>query len=154
MFLESIWFEECWRVIVCWSNKKVWVAQSCLTLCNTMVCSSPGSSVHGTVEARILKWVAIPFFRESSQPRDWTWVSCLAGRFLTSWATRKTPRSNKRKGFVYCVLTEYWVLRLALLYVVSYLILIKLIKVDINIFISGRFIRYPAAVSTALQWQS
>ena len=41
-------------------------------------------------QARILERVAYPFFRASSQPRNWTGVSCIAGRFFTSWATRKT----------------------------------------------------------------
>ena len=49
---------------------KVLVAQSCLTLCDPMDCSSPGFSVHGILLARILGWVAIPFSRGSSQPRD------------------------------------------------------------------------------------
>ena len=40
-------------------------------------------------KARILEWVAIPFPRGSSQPRDWTWVSCIAGRFFTLWAIRE-----------------------------------------------------------------
>ena len=48
-----------------------------------MDCSLPGSSVYGILQVRILEWVAIPFFRGSSQPRDWTWVSCIAGRFFT-----------------------------------------------------------------------
>ena len=39
--------------------------------------------VHGILQARILEWVALPFSRESSQPRDQTQVSCIAGRFLT-----------------------------------------------------------------------
>ena len=52
-----------------------------------MKCSLPGSSVHGIFQERILKWVAIPFSRGSSQPRDWTWVSCIAGRFFTIWVT-------------------------------------------------------------------
>ena len=43
----------------------------------------PGSSVHGILQARILEWVAIPFSRGSSRPRDQTWVSCIAGRFFT-----------------------------------------------------------------------
>ena len=38
---------------------------------------------------RILEWIAYPFSRESSLPRNWTWVSCIAGRFFTSWATRE-----------------------------------------------------------------
>ena len=45
------------------------VAQSCLTLGNPMDYSSPGSSVHGILQARILEWVAIPFSRASSSPR-------------------------------------------------------------------------------------
>ena len=55
------------------------VTQLCPALCN------PKKS-----QARILEWVAYPFFRASSQPRNWTGVSCIAGRFFTSWATRKT----------------------------------------------------------------
>ena len=42
------------------------VAQLCLTLCDTMDCSPPGSSVHGSLQAKILEWVAIPFSRDSS----------------------------------------------------------------------------------------
>ena len=60
-----------------------------LTLCDLMGCSPPDSSVHGILQARILEWVAMPFFRGSSQPMDWTWVSCVAGRFVTIWATRE-----------------------------------------------------------------
>ena len=66
---------------------KVLVAQSCLTLCDPMDCSPPGSSVFGILQARMLEWVAIPFFRGSSRPKDWTWVSYIAGRFFTIWAT-------------------------------------------------------------------
>ena len=57
---------------------KVLVTQSYLTLCDTMDYSLPGSSVHGILQARILEWVAIPFLRGSSWPRDWTWVSWIA----------------------------------------------------------------------------
>ena len=46
------------------------VAQLCLTLCDPMDCSLPGSSIHGIFQARILEWVAISFSRGSSQPRD------------------------------------------------------------------------------------
>ena len=57
-------------------------AQSCPTLCDPMACNLPGSSVHGILQARILAWVAIPFSKGSFQPRDWTWVSCIASRFF------------------------------------------------------------------------
>ena len=54
------------------SEAQVLVTQSYPTLCNPMDCSLPGSSVHGILQARILKWVALPFSRGSSWPRDWT----------------------------------------------------------------------------------
>ena len=60
-------------------------AQLCLTLCDPMDCSPPGSSVHGTFQVRILEWVAISSSRGYSWPRDWTpvsCISCIAGRFL------------------------------------------------------------------------
>ena len=53
------------------------------TLCNSMDCSPPGSSVHGILQARILEWVAISSSRGSSQPKDWTQVSCITSRFFT-----------------------------------------------------------------------
>ena len=64
---------------------KVLVAQSCPTLWDSIGCSS---SVHGTLQTRILEWVAIPFSRGSSWPRDWTEISSTAGRFFTIWVTR------------------------------------------------------------------
>ena len=74
-----------WKKTVCVC---VLVTQSCLTLCDPMVCSLPGSSVLGILQA-ILEWVAILFSRVFSQPRDWTWVSWIVGRFFTIWATRE-----------------------------------------------------------------
>ena len=65
------------------------VALSCPTLCNSVVCRPPGSSVHGILQARILKWVDVPFSRGSFQPRDRTQASCVAGRFLTVWGMRE-----------------------------------------------------------------
>ena len=70
---------------------KVLVAQSCLTLCDPIDCSPPGSSVHGTLQTRIPEWVSISFSRGLSWPRDRTWVSCIAGRFFTVWDTREVP---------------------------------------------------------------
>ena len=63
---------------------RVKVSQSWLTLCNPM-----DYTVHATLQARILEWVVFPFSRGSSQPRDWTQDSRIAGRFFTSWATRE-----------------------------------------------------------------
>ena len=48
------------------------------------------SSAHGILQARILRWVAIPLSRRFSQPRDWTQVSCITGRFFIFWVTWKT----------------------------------------------------------------
>ena len=67
------------------------VAQSCLTLCDPMDCSPPGSSVHGIFQAAVLEWVAIFFSRGTSQPRDRTRVSRTAGKHFTLWATREAP---------------------------------------------------------------
>ena len=66
----------------------------CPALCDPMDCSPLGSSVHEIFQARILEWVAISFSRVSSQPRDWTRVSCTAGRFFTDWATREAPSAR------------------------------------------------------------
>ena len=64
------------------------VAQSCPTLCDPM-----DYTVHGILQARILEWVAFPFSRGSSQPRDRTQVSHIVGRFFTSWATEEAQES-------------------------------------------------------------
>ena len=64
-----------------WSMiKESEVTQSCLTLCDLMDCSPLGSSIHGILQARVLECVAISFSRGSSQPRDRTRVSRIAGR--------------------------------------------------------------------------
>ena len=76
------------------------VAQSCLTLCNPMNCSLPGSSNHGILQARILEWVAISFSRGSSQPRDRTRVSHIGGRRFNLEATREAPKA-RRKSLLY-----------------------------------------------------
>ena len=64
-----------------------------------MDCSPPGSSVHGIFQVRILEWVAYPFSRGSSWPRDRTQVSHIAGRFFTIWATREAHVPNYRIQF-------------------------------------------------------
>ena len=59
------------------------------TLHDPVGCSPPGSSIHGIFQARVLEWAAIAFSRGSSQPRDRTRVSCIAGRYLPTCATRE-----------------------------------------------------------------
>ena len=76
------------------------VAQSCLTLCDPMDCSLPGSSVHGIFQARVLEWVAISFSRVSSWSRDWTWVSCIVGRCFTIWATMHHPHMPQEREII------------------------------------------------------
>ena len=81
------------------------VAQLCPTVCDpmdcvaqswlfvipwTVVCQAPLSV--GILQARILEWVAMPVSRPSSQSRDWTQVSCIAGEFFTIWATREAQQ--------------------------------------------------------------
>ena len=72
------------------------VDKLCLTLWGPHDCSPPGSSVHGISQARILEWVAICFSRRSSQPRDWTCISCIGRWILYHWATREVPHDGLR----------------------------------------------------------
>ena len=69
-----------WRAL----HMKVKVTQSYPTLCDPM-----DYTVHGILQTRILEWVAFPFSRGSSQPKNWTQASRIAGEFFTSWATRE-----------------------------------------------------------------
>ena len=71
-------------------------AQSCPTLCNPTDSSLPGSSVRRTFQARILKWVAISSSRGSSQARDQTHVSCIAGGFFTAEPPGKPQKAVER----------------------------------------------------------
>ena len=84
----------------------VLAAQSCSTLCDPMDYYSPGPSVHKILQATILEWVTISFSRGSSQPRNGTQISCIAGRFFffffagrffTIWATREAHNWLWRK---------------------------------------------------------
>ena len=70
--------------LTCERKVKVKVAQLYPTLCDPM-----DYTVHGILQARILEWVALPFSRGSSQPRDQTQVSRIAGGIVISWATRE-----------------------------------------------------------------
>ena len=105
-FVCMLFFQMFWHIII--QKVKLLVSQLCLTLCNPMDCSLSDSSVHGILQAIILEWVAIPFSRGSSPPRDQTWVSCTADKFCTVWATREAPIVQKlsclvflQKDFIY-----------------------------------------------------
>ena len=93
IWLILIFSDSCYSKYFCALGAKnkqcVKVAQSCLTLCDPM-----DYTVHGILQARILQWVAVSS-RGSSQTRDWTQVSCTAGRFFTSWATREAPKDRQ-----------------------------------------------------------
>ena len=75
----------------------------CTTLCDTMDCSLPGSSVHGIFQARVLEWVAISFSRGSSWPRDCTWVSHNVGRhfYLLSYQGSQLYIQLNYKKFIW-----------------------------------------------------
>ena len=71
-------------------RKWKWKLLSHIWLCDPMDCTIPG-----ILQARIQGWVAFPFSRSSSQPRDQTQVSCIAGSFFTSWARRETSKNHR-----------------------------------------------------------
>ena len=73
-------------------SSSVKVAELCPALCDPIHCI-----VCGILQARTLEWVAFPFSRGSSQPRDWTQVSRIAGGFFASWATREALISPQIK---------------------------------------------------------
>ena len=81
MLKQVLRTERNWYVLN--TESAVKVAQLCLTLWDLM-----DGIVHGILQARILKWVTFPFSRGSSQPRDQTQVSPIAGGFFTNWAMR------------------------------------------------------------------
>ena len=72
--------------IICYVCVCVW---KLLSLCDPMDWSPLGSSLHGILQARTLEWGSIPFSRGSSQPKNRTQASHIAGRFFTIWATRE-----------------------------------------------------------------
>ena len=68
----------------------MWTPPSCFNLCLTL-CDPMDYTVHGILWARIVEWIAFPFSRRSSQPRDWTQVSSIAGGFFPNWAFKNPP---------------------------------------------------------------
>ena len=89
-FKDIQWIKFTWT----WTTWSCSVVSDCL---RPMDCSLPGSSVHGTFQARVLEWIAISFSKGSSQPRDWTQVFCTAGGFFTVRATREAHFIHGRK---------------------------------------------------------
>ena len=112
--LEQFWNKSYYKthhnwlsVMVIWKvNVKVLVMSSSL---GPIDCSLSVSSVHGILQARLLEWVAIHFFRGSSWPRDWIWVSCIAGRFFTIWATRVSIKQMLPLHWVGEAIQQTWV---------------------------------------------
>ena len=77
-----------------WYFIKYWrVEESYLAVSDSLLPYPMDYIVHGILQARILEWVAFPFFRGSSKPRDRTQVSHIAGGFFTSWATGEAQES-------------------------------------------------------------
>ena len=71
--VTELGLQQPYKIVVFWmhlSSLHIKLPQSCLTLCDPMDCSPPGSSVHGTLQARLLEWVAMPSSRGSSWPRN------------------------------------------------------------------------------------
>ena len=97
-------------------KKESEVTQLCPTLCNPMDCSLPGSSVHGIFQARILEWVAISFFRASSQPRDQT-------QSPTLWADA-LPSETQGKPISKVVIYYYSYLKLCSLFHIVYTLIL------------------------------
>ena len=93
---NNYWFRRlCWaQISSCtrcswkWRKVKVLVTQSCPLLGTlwTVACQAPLCRIS---QARILEWIAIPFSRGSSRPSNWTYISCIAGKFFTIYATRE-----------------------------------------------------------------
>ena len=86
--LSELWIWISMSLYCFTTGLKVKVTQKCSTLCDPM-----DYTVHGILQARLLEWVANPFSSRSSQPRNQTGISCIAGGFFTSWATREAQVS-------------------------------------------------------------
>ena len=87
----------------------------CLTLCDAMDCSPPGSSVHGVSQARVLELGATSFFRGPSRPRDGTHVSYNMGRFFTVELLGKPAMEyySARKRMKFCPPEKKWTKRIS-----------------------------------------
>ena len=81
-------------------------SESCSVVSNSL--QPHGHVVHGILQVRILQWVAFPFSRGSSQPRDQTQVSHIAGGFLTSWATKESSWNLITINSDYDIVSRYY----------------------------------------------
>ena len=111
---------------------KVKVTQLCLTVCNPM-----NYTVHEILQTRILEWVAFPFSRESSQPRDRTQVSCIECGFFTSWATRESLIMIRWENFKECFYCEKQELYTKLL-LENWQILLRSLTLEIQIWVMDK----------------
>ena len=106
------------------------VTQLCPTLCDPMDCSPSGSTVHGISQARILEWVAISFSRGSSRPSNQTrtssFISCIAGRFLTT-----EPPAVQLPSCVRLSATPWTAARQAFLFITNSQSLLKLMSIEL-----------------------
>jgi len=85
-------FDRIYRVYILRIYESESVSHSVMSGCEPVDCSPPGSFVYAIIQVRTQEWVAIPFSRRSFWPRDLTWVSYVAGRFCTVWASGEVPR--------------------------------------------------------------
>ena len=93
----------------------VCVCVSCSVMCDYLwphgLYGLPGPFVRGIVQARILEWVAIPFCGGFSKPRDWTRVSCIAGRSFTIWASREALYIHTHTHiYIYISPLTHWII--------------------------------------------
>ena len=91
------------QIELAFDSKSKSESQLYLTLCDPM-----DYRVHGILQARILEWVAFPFFSRPSQPSDWTQVSRIAGGFFISWAPREAPRDWDLKAVPTILSFQIW----------------------------------------------
>ena len=114
-------------------------SESCsvMSYSDPMDYSLPGSSTYGILQARILEWVAISSSKGSSWPRDQTWVSCVAGRFFTVWAT-KEALVNFRSSLLFiwheCIYISFYGLHSSLcwLEIYEYISILNLIAIYVH----------------------
>ena len=116
----------------------VLVTQSYPTLCNSMDSRPPGSSDHGILQARILEWIAISLSRASSQPRDWTCVSCIGKWILYHWATREA--------------CDYWLIWQAIIFVLNIIIFVVQSLSHVWLFATPWTAARQASLSFTFSW--